>query len=44
MGKAIGGSLPIAIGIALSPMAITAVVLMLTSRKAKDDAISSLAG
>jgi len=35
MGKAIGGSLPIAFGIALSPMAITAVVLMLTSRKAK---------
>jgi len=35
MGKAIGGSLPIAIGITLSPMAITAVVLMLTSRKAE---------
>jgi Kef-type K+ transport system membrane component KefB len=35
MGKAIGGSLPIAVGIALSPIPIIAVVLMLTSRKAK---------
>ena len=35
MGKAIGGSLPLAIGIALSPIPIIAVVLMLTSRKAK---------
>ena len=30
MGRAIRGSLPLAIGIALSPAAITAVVLMLT--------------
>ena len=35
MGKAIGGSLPLAIGIALSPLPIIAVVLMLTSRRAK---------
>jgi threonine/homoserine/homoserine lactone efflux protein len=35
MGQAIGGSLPIALGIALSPMAITAVVLMLASRRAR---------
>ena len=35
MGTAIGQSLPLAIGIALSPIPIIAVVLMLTSRKAK---------
>ena len=35
MGKAIGGSLPLAVGIALSPIPIIAVVLMLTSHKAK---------
>jgi Kef-type K+ transport system membrane component KefB len=35
MGKAIGGSLPLAVGIALSPIPIIAVVLMLTSRKVK---------
>ena len=35
MGKAIGGALPLAVGIALSPIPIIAVVLMLTSRKAK---------
>jgi Sap, sulfolipid-1-addressing protein len=35
MGKAIGGSLPLAVGIALSPLPIIAVVLMLTSRKAR---------
>jgi Sap, sulfolipid-1-addressing protein len=35
MGKAIGGSLPLAVGIALSPIPIIAVVLMLASRKAK---------
>jgi hypothetical protein len=35
MGEAIGGSLPLAIGIALSPIPIIAVVLMLISRKAK---------
>jgi Sap, sulfolipid-1-addressing protein len=35
MGQAIGGSLPLAVGIALSPIPIIAVVLMLTSRRAK---------
>src|SRR4051794_2223162 len=35
MGEAIGGSLPLAVGIALSPIPIIAVVLMLTSRKAR---------
>jgi Sap, sulfolipid-1-addressing protein len=35
LGKAIGGSLPLAVGIALSPIPIIAVVLMLTSRKAR---------
>jgi hypothetical protein len=35
MGEAIGGSLPPAAGIALSPVPIIAVVLMLTSRRAK---------
>src|SRR3954454_6235869 len=35
MGEAIGGSLPLAVGIALSPSPTTAVVLMLTSRRAK---------
>jgi hypothetical protein len=35
MGEAIGGSLPLAVGIALSPIPIIAVALMLTSRKAK---------
>jgi hypothetical protein len=35
MSEAIGGSLPLAAGIALSPIPIIAVVLMLTSRRAK---------
>jgi hypothetical protein len=35
MGQAIGGSLPLAVGIALSPIPIIAVVLMLTSNKAR---------
>jgi len=35
MGQAIGASLPLAVGIALSPIPIIAVVLMLTSRRAK---------
>ncbi len=35
MGKAVGGSLPLAVGIALSPIPVIAVVLMLTSRKAR---------
>ena len=35
MGQAIGGSLALAVGIALSPIPIIAVVLMLTSRRAR---------
>jgi Sap, sulfolipid-1-addressing protein len=35
MGQAIGGSLALAVGIALSPIPIIAVVLMLTSNKAR---------
>ena len=35
MGKAIGASLPMAVGIALSPIPIIAVVLTLTSRRAR---------
>ena len=35
MGQAIGGSLALAIGIALSPLPIIAVVLMLTTRQAR---------
>jgi hypothetical protein len=35
MSQAIGASLPLAVGIALSPVPIIAVVLMLTSRKAR---------
>ena len=35
MGQAIGGSLPLAVGIALSPIPIIAVVLMLTSQRAR---------
>jgi Sap, sulfolipid-1-addressing protein len=44
MGKAIGGSLPLAVGIALSPIPIIAVVLMLTSRKAKVNGPAFLLG
>jgi threonine/homoserine/homoserine lactone efflux protein len=35
MGQAIGGSLPLAVGVALSPAAIIAVVLMLTTGRAR---------
>ena len=35
MGQAIGGSLPLALGIAISPVAIISVVLMLTTARAK---------
>ena len=35
MGQAIGGSLPLAVGVALSPVAIIAVVLMLTTERAR---------
>jgi hypothetical protein len=35
MGQAVGGALPLAIGVALSPVPIIAVVLMLTTRRAR---------
>lgn len=35
MGEAIGGSLPLAIGVAISPVPIIAVVLMLTTRRGR---------
>ena len=35
MGQAIGGSLALAVGVALSPVPIIAVVLMLTTRQAR---------
>lgn len=35
MGQAIGAALPLAIGVAPSPLPVIAVVLMLTSRRAK---------
>ena len=35
MGAAIGGALPLAVGVALSPVPIIAVVLMLTTRRAR---------
>jgi Sap, sulfolipid-1-addressing protein len=44
MGQAIGGSLPLAVGIALSPVPIIAVVLMLTSRKARVNGLVFVAG
>jgi len=44
VGKAIGDSLPLAVGIALSPIPIIAVVLMLTSRRAKANGPAFLLG
>ena len=44
MGQAIGGSLPLAIGIALSPIPIIAVVLMLTTPRAKANSLAFLLG
>ncbi|MEV7961019.1 GAP family protein [Oerskovia paurometabola] len=44
MGPAVGQSLPIAVGVLISPMPIVAVVLMLVSRKAKANGFSFLLG
>ena len=44
MGQAIGGSLPLAVGIALSPIPIIAVVLMLTSQLARVNGPVFIAG
>ena len=44
MGQAIGGSLPLAIGIAISPIPIIAVVLMLATPRARANGPAFLAG
>ncbi len=44
MGQAIGGSLPLAIGIAISPIPIIAVVLMLTTPRARTNGPAFLLG
>ena len=44
MGQAIGGSLPLAIGIAISPIPIIVVVLMLTTPRAKTNGPAFLLG
>lgn len=44
MGKAIGASLPLAVGIAVSPLPIIAMVLMLTSSKARANGPAFIAG
>lgn len=44
MGQAIGGSLALAVGIAISPIPIIAVVLMLTTPRAKANGPAFLAG
>ena len=44
MGQAIGGSLPMAVGVALSPIPIIAVVLMLTTPRAKGNGLAFVLG
>lgn len=44
MGGAIGGMLPYAVGVALSPMPIVAVVLFLVTKRARANALSFLVG
>ena len=44
MGEAIGQSLPLAIGVALSPVPIIAVVLMLTTPRARANGPAFLLG
>lgn len=44
MGEAIGQSLPVAVGVLLSPMPVVAVVLMLVTPRARADATAFLAG
>src|SRR5262245_21757493 len=44
MGQAIGQMLPFAIGVAFSPTAIVATVLMLITPKAKSNGLTFLAG
>ncbi len=44
MGAAIGQSLPVAVGILVSPMPIVALVLMLVSRRARSNGLAFLVG
>jgi Sap, sulfolipid-1-addressing protein len=44
MGQAIGQMLPFAVGIAISPIPIVAIVLMLGTRNAKSDSLAFLVG
>jgi hypothetical protein len=44
VGKAVGGSLPQAVGVALSPVPIIAVVLMLTTRRARGNGVAFVLG
>lgn len=44
MGEAIGGTLPLAVGVALSPAAIIAITLMLTTDRSRGNGISFLLG
>jgi hypothetical protein len=44
MGQAIGGSLPLAVGIAVSPLPIIAVVLMLTTPRARGNGLAFVLG
>ena len=44
MGQAVGGSLPQAVGVALSPIPIIAVVLMLTTRRARGNGLAFVLG
>jgi threonine/homoserine/homoserine lactone efflux protein len=44
MGEAIGGSLPLAVGVAISPVPIIAIVLMLTTPKARSNGPAFVAG
>ena len=44
MGAAIGGALPFAVGVALSPIPIVAVVLMLTTQRARVNGAVFIAG
>ena len=44
MGAAIGEMLPLAIGIAISPLPIIAVILMLTTPKARTNGLAFLGG
>ncbi len=44
MGAAIGGSLPLAVGVAVSPIPIVAVILMLTTQRARVNGLVFIAG